>query len=301
MKKILQIADKTTLDKIWGAVQRMDANVFDAQGMDWGAYFMGRATGEVFSTKFYKQSVSDTIIGDRLNDSAGKVCEPSTDTVKGRDDFASYNAFWFTDCNFVVNDAGVKIPTYIEGQGGFSRIGKVDVGVLTPPLYYGIEKVSDGEIWHLSDSPHPELGLELMPHCKDSKGNPMPYGIVTKYYAGAIDGMLYSSSGLTVHNFVSYQSLHTEMAKKGAGYTGSGSERSIYLKTMLRIKYATSSSQKIFAGYTNYSYQYKAASASTGNYITLTKAQAANCLVGSVVSIGDPGANTCLLYTSRCV
>ncbi|MDO4275869.1 MAG: hypothetical protein Q4D16_19555 [Eubacteriales bacterium] len=290
--KVLQIADKPTLDKILDYTRRIDAGIFNAQSLDWGAYFSSRATGEVFSTKFYKQSVSDTVIGERLNDSVGKTCEPSTDTVKGRDDFAPYNAFWFTDCNFIVNDAGVKIPTYIDGQGGFSRTGKVDVGVLTPPLYYGIQQVSDGEIWHLSDSPHPELGLVLMPHCKDAKGNPLPYGIITKYYAGTIDGVFYSSSGLPVSNFTSYQSLRTAMQKKGAGYTGSGSERSIFLITMLRIKYATSSSQKIFAGYTNYSYQYKVSQASTGNYVVLTKAQAANFLIGSVVSIGDPVANT---------
>lgn len=294
LKKVLQLADKPTLDKILDYARRIDAGIFNAESLDWGAYFSSRATGEVFSAKFYKQSVSDTVIGERLNDSVGKTCEPSTDTVKGRDDFASFNAFWFTDCNFIVNDAGVKIPTYIDRQGGFSRTGKVDVGVLTPPLYYGIEQVSDGEIWHLSDSPHPELGLKLMPHCKDTKGNPMPYGIVTKYYAGAIDGTLYSSSGLPVNNFISYQTLRTAMQKKGAGYTGSGSERSIFLKTMLRIKYATSSSQKIFAGYTSYSYQYKVSQASTGNFVVLTKAQAVNCLVGSVVSIGDPAENTSL-------
>ncbi len=38
------------------------------------------------------------------------------------------------------------------------------------------------------------------------------------------------------------------MSKLGTGYVGAGSERSIYLKTMLRIKYAFSSSQKVFQG-----------------------------------------------------
>ena len=136
-------------------------------------YFPMRATGEIFSSMFYKLSVSDTVIGEYQDDSVGKTCVPSTDKVKGKDDFASSNAFWFVDCNFVVDDSGVKIPTFIEGQSGFSRTGKVQVGVLTPPLYYGIEKTEDGEIWHLSDTPHP--GLVLMPHCKDNFGKPMPY------------------------------------------------------------------------------------------------------------------------------
>lgn len=285
---IVRVADKETLDKAYDLLRRLDAMTFDAQGIDWAAYFASRATGEVFSTKFYSLSVSDTAIGERMNDSTGKTCAPSTDSTKGKDDYASFNAFWFVDCNFVVNDSGVKVPTYIDGQGGFSRTGKVDVGVLTPPLYYGIEKVSDGEIWHLSDSPHPELGLALMPHCKDRFGNAMAYGILPKYYAGEIDGTLYSSSGLPVKNFISYQTLHTAMTKKGAGYAGAGSERSIFLKTMLRIKYAVSSSQRIFAGYTNYNYQYASAEAAENvSYIVLTKAQANNFVVGSVVSIGE--------------
>lgn len=253
-------------------------------------YFPMRATGEIFSSMFYKLSVSDTVIGEYQDASVGKTCVPSTDKVKGQDDFASFNVFWFVDCNFVVDDAGVKIPTCIEGQSGFKRTGKVQVGVLTPPLYYGIEKTADGEIWHLSDTKHP--GLVLMPHCKDNFGKPMPYGIVPKYYAGRIDGLLYGSSGLPVENFLSYMSLHTEVQKLGAGYMGAGSERSAYLETMLRIKYARSSSQAVFRGCTDYNFQHAAAKPSSGNYIVLTKAQASKFYVGSTVSIGEAGANT---------
>lgn len=253
--------------------------------------FQARVTGELFSTFFYDLSVSDTAIGERRDDSVGLSCTPSTNTVRGQDDFAFHNAFWICDCNYIVDDNGVKIPTALDGDATFARSGNVDVGVLTPPLYYGIEKTDNGEIWHLSDKRH--QGLTLMPHCRDNRGNPMGYGIIPKYYAGKIDGLLYGSSGLPVNNFISYQSLHTEMAKKGAGYVGGGSERSIYLKVMLRIKYAVSSSQKIFKGCAEYNYQYAAAEAATGvNYITLTKSQANAFYVGCTVSIGEVGSNT---------
>lgn len=253
--------------------------------------FQARVTGEIFSTFFYNLSISNTAIGERRDDSVGLSCTPSTNTVRGQDDFASHNAFWICDCNYIVDDNGVKIPTALDGDATFSRTGKVDVGVLTPPLYYGIEKTDNGEIWHLSDKQHP--GLTLMPHCRDNRGNPMGYGIVPKYYAGKLDGLLYGSSGLPVNNFISYMSLHTEMLKKGSGYVGAGSERSIYLKVMLRIKYAVSSSQKIFTGCTSWDRQHAAAEAATGvNYITLTKSQANAFYVGCTVSIGEAGTNT---------
>ena len=292
----VDIADKPTLDSCLSILQRIDANTLNAQTMDWGAYFNSRKTGELFSTKFYNQSVTDTGIGEFMNDSVGLTCTPSTDKVKGQDDFATHNAFWFVECNFIVTDDGVKVPTYIDGQSGFSRTGKVQVGVLTPPLYWGEEIVSDGYIKHFSDSEqpegHPELTLTLMPHCRDAYGNPMPYGIVPKYYAGKIDGLLYGSSGLAVENFISFNSLHTECQKLGAGYMGAGSERSAYLKNFLWIKYGLLNSQNKFSGCTSYNAQYKVLEPSTGNYVTVTPSQAAIFYVGGTVSIGDPTTNT---------
>lgn len=288
------IADKNTLDKVYEEVRKISIAVFNAQSFDWGTLFKARETGELFSTKFYKQSVSASATGEKMNDSVGLSCEPSTETVKGTDDFAPHNAFWFVDCDFVVNDDGTPVPTYIEGQNGFKRTGKVDVGILTPPLFYKIEETEDSYIWHLSDKEEVNgLKLTLMPHCRNRiNGEPLGYGILPKYYAGEIDGVLYGSSGLAVKNFVSYQSLNPLMQAKGAGYFGAGSERSIFLKVMLRIKYATSSSQKIFSGCTSFNYQYKVAEASEGNYVVLTEEQAANFYVGCTVSIGDPGTNT---------
>lgn len=260
-------------------------------------WFPLKATGELFSTKFYNYDITNTGIGEKMNDSFGLNCTPSTAEEKGQDDFATHNAFWFVDCNFIVDDNGVKIPTYIEGQSGFFRTGKVQVGVLTPPLYWGEEKVSDGYIKHFSDSPNPvsrpDLTLTIMPHCKDNFGNPMPYGIVPKYYAGEIDGLMYGSSGLPVKNFASFDLVHTEVQKLGAGYMGAGSERTAYLKNFIWIKYATLNSQKYFKGNTNHNLQHAAAEAVTGvTYIPLTAAKANGFYAGDTVSIGEAGENT---------
>jgi len=289
----INVGNLENQEEILDYLKRIYANVFDVSAIDWQAFFNARATGELFSTKFYNLSVTNTAQGEKMNDSIGKECTPSTNLVKNRDDFASFNAFWFCYCNFIVSDDGQKTITAIQGQKNFSRTGKVNVGILTPPLYYGISKVSDGEIWHLSDKPNRELGLVLMPHCKDNKGKEMPYGVLPVYYAGDIDGKLYGSSGLPVKNFISYMSLHTEMSKLGTGYVGAGSERSIYLKTMLRIKYAFSSSQKVFQGNTANNQQIKVATAIENvTYFPVSASYANGFYVGEDVSIGDATGHT---------
>ena len=290
----INVANLENQEKMLDYLTRIYGAVFDADTVDWGAIFESRATGRLFSTKFYNYSVTQTGIGEFMNDSTGKVCEPSTLETQGRDDFAWENAFWNVDCNFVIDENGVNHVTYIRGQSGFKDTGKVDVGVLTPPLYGGIEYTSDGYIFHFSDKQHPilrpDLTLTLLPWCKDRKGNPMPYGIVTKYYAGLIDGVPYSSSGNAVDNFESYQSTHTKMQLKGTGYIGSGSDRTFYLKWFLWIKYKTLNSQKIFRGNTSHDSQYVVSeTGSNVDYVVLTNTQANKFYVGDTVSIGDPG------------
>lgn len=292
----INIANLENQEKILDYLTRIYGAVFDAGEIDWGAIFESRATGRLFSTKFYNYSVTQTGIGEFMNDSTGKTCNPSTLELQGQDDFAWENAFWNVDCNFTIDTNGVKRVTYIRGQSGFKDTGAVDVGVLTPPLYGTIEYVSDGYIMHFSDKEHPnsrpDLTLTLLPWCKDRKGNPMPYGIVTKYYAGLIDNVPYSSSGNPIDNFESYQTTHTKMQTKGTGYIGSGSDRSFYLKWFLWIKYATLNSQTKFQGCTNYNAQYVVSEAGSGvDYVVLTNSQAAAFYVGATVSIGDPGAD----------
>jgi hypothetical protein len=282
----VDIADKRTLDLVYDKVVSIEKSLTT----DWKTYFEARATGELFATKFYSVDVSQTVDGEKMYDSVGLSCTPSTLEEKGQDDFSTHNVFWFVDCNFEMQDDCTAVPICIEGQSNFKRTGAVDVGVLTPPLYYGVRDTDDGQIWYLSDVEEPREGLKLtlMPHCKNRKtGEALGYGILPKYYAGEIDGKMYGSSGLCPRRFVSYQSLNSLMQARGKGYEGSGAERSIYLKLMLRIKYAKSSSQAVFQGCTNYTYQYKVAEASEGNYVVLTEEQAKNFYVGATVSIGS--------------
>lgn len=292
---IVRIASQDTLLNVQEQIRQIGAAVIDASKIDWKSIFEARATGEVYSTKFYTYEKSTNPAGEKMNASVGLKAVPSTESVKGRDDFALRNAFSYMDCNFTCDENGNKVPTKIAGQSGFSYTGKVDVGILVPQTYWAIEEhLSDGYyIVHFSDKKHEELDMVSTPWCLDVDGNEMGYGIVTKYYAGTVDNVLYSSSGIAPKGFVSYQSGHTLLQAKGAGYFGSGSERTAYLMCMLWIKYATKNSQTVFKGCTSYNYQYTVAEATTDvDYFILTTANADNLVVGSCVSIGDPTTNT---------
>lgn len=286
----VDIALEKTSQEILSLLKIVKTMVTDVSKFDWKNFYQKMATDEVFSTKFYWYGTSTNPKGEKMNDSVGMEATPSTETSKNRDDFANRSAFSTMDCNFIIDDSENKIPVAIDGGNGFKRTGKVDVGVMVPLTYWGIQEFDTYYIVHFATKSHPELGCTTVtPWCNEELG----YGILTKYYAGQIDGLLYSSSGNAIYNFVSAQSGNTELQKKGTGYHGSGSERTAYLLCMLWIKYATKNSQQIFQGCTRYNFQYKVAQADTNvNYVVLPTAQANNCKVGLTVSIGDATGHT---------
>lgn len=286
----VDVAMESTSQQILELLKVVKTMVTDVSKFDWKNFYQQMATDEVFSTKFYNYETSTSPKGEKMNDSVGLTAVPSTETIKGRDDFSNRSAFQTLDCNFVIDESENKMPVAIKDGNGFYNTGKVDVGVMVPLTYWGIQEFDTYYIVHFATKPHPELGCTTVtPWCNEELG----YGILTKYYAGKIDGLLYSSSGNAIYNFVSAQSGNTELQKKGIGYHGSGSERTAYLLCMLWIKYATKNSQQIFQGCTRCNFQYKVAQADTNvNYVVLPTAQANNFKVDLTVSIGDATGHT---------
>lgn len=281
----VDVAMESTSQEILNLLKVVKTMVTDVSKFDWKNFYQQTATDEVFSTKFYYYETSTSPKGERMNASIGLTSVPSTETIKGQDDFSNRSAFQTLDCNFVIDENENKTPVAIKDGNGYSNIGKVDVGVMVPLTYWGIQKFDTYYIVHFATRPHPELECTTVtPWCNEELG----YGILTKYYAGQIDGILYSSSGNPIFNFVSAQSGNTELQKKGTGYHGSGAERTAYLLCMLWIKYATKHSQSVFQGCSGYNYQYKVAQPDENvDYVILTNAQANNLYVGGTVSIGD--------------
>ena len=264
-------------------------------------YFALRRNGLVFTTKIYKYATSTSPVGVKMNANENMVCEPSVGRAKGRDDYERYGLFHHFTCNFSVDENGFNHVEALEGQTGFTKYGKVQVGEVTMSAWFGIEDTAEAVLYHYSDSQ-----TELTPHPMKESINPdgtlSPFMIHAKYAAGDIDGMPYSSKGLApangcqatqAKNPISYAGMITYMHKLGGHYCGTTSWDLFYRQLMMIIKYATTHSQSIMAGCTSYDLQRMNLVAETGvSRVIVTKTQAAGYVVGSYVSIGEMREST---------
>lgn len=264
-------------------------------------YFALRRNGKVFTTKIYKWETSTSPVGVKMNANENMVAEPSVGRTEGRDDYAQYGLFHHFTCNFSVDENGFNHVDALEGQIGFTKYGKVQVGEVTMSAWFGIEDTTEAVLYHYSDS-QTELTPYPMKESVNPDGTISPFMIHDKYAAGDIDGVPYSSKGLApangcqatqARNPVSYTGMITYMHKLGGHYCGTTSWDLFYRQLMMIIKYATTHSQSIMAGCTSYSNQNQNLVEETGVMrVVLTKAQAAGYVIGSYVSIGDVGSNT---------
>ena len=264
-------------------------------------YFALRRNGLVFTTKIYKYATSTSPVGVKMNANENMVCEPSVGRAKGRDDYERYGLFHHFTCNFSVDENGFNHVEALEGQTGFTKYGKVQVGEVTMSAWFGIEDTAEAVLYHYSDS-QTELTPYPMKESINPDGTLSPFMIHAKYAAGDIDGMPYSSKGLTpangcqatqAKNPISYAGMITYMHKLGGHYCGTTSWDLFYRQLMMIIKYGTTHSQSIMAGCTSYSFQNTNLVEETGvSRVILTKSQAASYVVGSYVSIGEMGEAT---------
>ncbi len=264
-------------------------------------YFALRRNGRVFTTKIYKWSTSTSPVGVKMNANEGMVCTPSIGRQKGQDDYEQFGLFHHFTCNFTVDESGFNHVTALEGQAGFSRTGKVQVGEVTMSAWFGIEDQADGVLYHYSDT-KTELTPYPMKECINPDNTIGPFMIHAKYTAGDIDGAPYSSKGLAPANGcratqarqpISYTGMVGYMHKLGSHYCGTTSWDLFYRQLMMIIKYATTNSQNIMAGCTSYNSQRNAVVAEQNvTRVIVTKAQAAEYIVGSYVSVGEMGSAT---------
>lgn len=158
------------------------------------AFFGSMRNGKIYQTELYLSVTNPTSDGTKTLANAGKVCEPSTDTVEGQDDYEGIGIFTWFNCNYVTNEYGRKVPTAVEGWGnGFKNDGSVDVGVIAMTPYWNVEEKDGKQIWTLSDTPNDEYGLVGWETAKKEDGNFAPYVVHSKYVSGiGTDGLLRS-------------------------------------------------------------------------------------------------------------
>lgn len=260
-------------------------------------YYAMRRTGKVYQTRLWKFEENPTSAGEKLLDNAGLVFAPSTDTEEGQDDYLNGQnpLFEWVNVNYIRDDDGAPRPIAIEGQADFKTSGAVDVGAMQMSFWYKIDSTGADYIdYYVSDTPRPELGLVPWPECVKADGTVLPWCIGSKYISGeASDGLPRSQPGLKPIRNVSHNSMIIAYQQKGSGYWGEGAMRNTFQILFNAIKGSTKSSQALYAGTTNYNFQYEASvqRAEAETWFPVTNAQADNIVVGGYVSVGHGSNN----------
>jgi hypothetical protein len=182
---------KATGDAIKKAEEKVSSTI-DERIMD--AFFGSMRNGKVYQTELYLTETNPTSDGVKTIANKDKVCEPSTDTLEGQDDYEGIGIFNWYNCNYVTDDYGRKIPTAIEGWGnGYKNDGTVDVGVIAMTPYWSVIEKDGKHIWTLSDTPNDDYGLIPWETARKEDGTYAPYVIHSKYVSGiGADGLLRS-------------------------------------------------------------------------------------------------------------
>lgn len=254
------------------------------------AFFGSMRTGKVYQTELYLTEINPTSAGTKTLANEGKVCEPSTDTVEGRDDYEGIGIFSWYNCNYITDDYGRKVPTAIEGWGNsYKNDNTVDVGVIAMTPYWNVEEKDGKQIWTLSDSPNEKYNLVGWEASRKEDGTFASYVIHSKYVSAiGADGLLRSFRNSKPARNQCYTNMITNYQKKGKSCWGAGKERNLYKILYQVIKYATKNEQTIFQGTTSYNFQYAASvqRSTKDTYFPVTNEQAKNIVTGSYVSVG---------------
>ena len=272
------------------------------------SYFAMTPDNKVYTVRFPLWETSNSCLGEKLDDNAGLVCTPATDTVKEVSDYGE--AWQSIDCNAEVDSNGVRHVTALKGMNSFRDTGRVDVFCLFRTYYQKIWE-QDGYLY-ISRSFVPREGYDIVPQAINKDGTINQWFVIGKYAVGEIldtDGKthhLYSSKGLIpahyignpqgseeISDSISHQGCVTLMHNKGMYYSAGTMADYMHVLTTFYLKFATKNTQSIMYGHANNNYQYKVAKAESNvNRVVITTAQANNIDLHTFVSVGDVGSNT---------
>lgn len=260
--------------------------------------FALQRTGKVYTVKFPLWKTSHLAEGEKLDDNAGLVLEPSTKTFRGRNDYKDIPLFKTYDVNAYVDDDGVRHVTAIKGDRNFQDTGKNDVFVLGMSYY---EKTwSDDQYWYYSRTDMPKEGYTVARECINRDGTVQPYTLCSKYVSSMIDGVYYSTKGqaparacsnakgnvTSVDN--SYYGLINNCKKKGKFYSGGLMCDYKSILTSQQLMLSTTTPKTKIWGCATYSSSTPASikSADKHTYFPVPKSQADNYPIGAGASVG---------------
>lgn len=258
-----------------------------------------KSVNETYTSTFYKFATSNTSDGTKADDNAQLVCTASTNATTGQDDYANLPLFMCFDCNYTIDSETLEpVITAIKDVTGTYSAAPADslVGVLQMTGW--VHRTTDETTKTVSYRGQQTEGYKPLPESVRASDNSVrPFVIHAKYAAGYNSaGKLSSVSGVQPATLrpgsdgstsISYSGQIALWRQWGNQYGGSCLCDIAFLQLMLEIKYATLGSAKVLAGCRSYSYSYAATiSESNVTRIIISKANAANLVVGSRVSIG---------------
>lgn len=254
-------------------------------------FFALQRTGKKYTVKFPLWETSQVSTGEKLDDNAGLIIEPSTITEKGRDDYAEIPLFKTYDCNVERINGKLQI-TAMKGDVNYNAEEK-DTFVLGMP-YYQKTWVQDG-YFYLSRSDVQHEGYILCPEAKKTDGM-RSFCLYAKYVSGRNSSKTIGSykGKAPVRNILSHNNCITEGKKRGEEYCFGSSFDIAYIQNTFLIKYADRDWNKKLGGhFASSGNQFLISKPEAGTKrVVLAKANAEKFPIGSSVSVGDLGEDT---------
>lgn len=254
-------------------------------------YYAMRRGKDIYTVEVLDSTTTQACTVNRLDGLAGLVCEPSTNTTKGRDDVGALDAFRPTLCNWVLDAEGNQHITALQGMANYTEEGKVNVGVLNMGLYYKKERneADTGWLHHWSMLPRKEEGYKPMKECVRPDNTVQGWMIHPRGACVDVEGVPYGCNGIPKRKGPSF-SDYAYPRKQGPAYCYETDVDAAWVLALTMIKYGTRNLQEYMKGCTSYSNQYQVSQAENGvKRVILTTSQANAFVVGSCVSVGNPG------------
>ena len=261
--------------------------------------FALQRTGKVYTVKFPLWKTSHLAGGEKLDDNAGLVLEPSTKTFRGRNDYKDIPLFKTYDVNaYVDDDDGVRHVTAIKGDKNFKDTGKNDVFVLGMSYY---EKTwADDQYWYYSRTDVPKDGYTIARECINRDGTVQPYTLTAKYPTSFIEDKPYSTKGQAPARYCSnpnekvksynnsYYGLIDYCKKKGKFYSGGLMCDYKSILTSQQLMLGTTTPKTKIWGLATWWGEHTASiqSAEKHTYFPIKKTDADNYPIGCSVSVG---------------
>lgn len=245
-------------------------------------------------TRFAHPDKLSISTGTKMGSNANLVCEPSTETVAGRDDYAGNPLFAITYCNWKMVNNEPIITAIKDVSPDFSFYDKDKyVGVLQMSAYVHwteLEESSDHYDRGYCATLKPYSHIEPLPESVAIDGTMREWVLHCACSAGVKDDGTYTACYGVEPSWhgMSHNNINTVTAKMGNGISGACTCDWSFLKWMTYIKYGSLTLDGILNGTCAYWYSDVAQIAETGvKRIIVPLASMNNYIVGSQVRIDN--------------